>query len=317
MKDYLAYAADCMANAHLDFEAVCYPTAAAALEALGKGEVDCVFPANFSPYNGEQIGVVMTPPLAETEVFAVIRHTDQRNFARREHAFLVEHFPDWRCLYYPTTADCLKAVADGVADCVLISNYRYNNVARLCEKYRLTTISTNVEMDYSFAVEKGETLLYSILTKTVGMVPKSTVNTAMSYYISEEAKLSLRDFLQDHLVTVLSVAAAVVLIILLLLIQNMRSVRKAQRLNTPTACSASIPKCRWMPSSSTSSSSTRSTSSTEGISATRSCACSERKSWQLPGRTAASAGASGQTVSISTAGAWKTTAASISACSRS
>jgi ABC-type amino acid transport substrate-binding protein len=31
MKDYLAYAADCMANAHLDFEAVCYPTAAAAL----------------------------------------------------------------------------------------------------------------------------------------------------------------------------------------------------------------------------------------------------------------------------------------------
>ena len=251
MKDYLAYAADCMANAHLDFEAVCYPTAAAALEALGKGEVDCVFPANFSPYNGEQIGVVMTPPLAETEVFAVIRHTDQRNFARREHvavavnegnpnydAFLVEHFPDWRCLYYPTTADCLKAVADGVADCVLISNYRYNNVARLCEKYRLTTISTNVEMDYSFAVEKGETLLYSILTKTVGMVPKATVNAAMSYYISEEAKLSLRDFLQDHLVTVLSVAAAVVLIILLLLIQNMRSVRKAQRLIAATETDA-------------------------------------------------------------------------------
>ena len=251
MKDYLLYAANCMANAHLDFEAVCYPTAAAALEALGKGEVDCVFPANFSPYNGEQIGVVMTPPLAETEVFAVIRHTDQRNFARREHvavavnegnpnydAFLVEHFPDWRCLYYPTTADCLKAVADGVADCVLISNYRYNNVARLCEKYRLTTISTNVEMDYSFAVEKGETLLYSILTKTVGMVPKSTVNTAMSYYISEEAKLSLRDFLQDHLVTVLSVAAAVVLIILLLLIQNMRSVRKAQRLIAATETDA-------------------------------------------------------------------------------
>ena len=251
MKDYLAYAADCMANAHLDFEAVCYPTAAAAFEALGKGEVDCVFPANLSPYDGEQIGVVMTPPLAETEVFAVIRQTDQRNFARRERvavavnegnpnydAFLVDHFPDWRCLYYPTTADCLKAVADGVADCVLISNYRYNNVARLCEKYRLTTISTNAEMDYSLAVEKGETLLYSILTKTVWMVPKATVNTAMSYYISEKAKLSLRDFLQDHLVTVLSVTAAVVLIILLLLIQNMRSVRKARRLIAATETDA-------------------------------------------------------------------------------
>ena len=37
MKDYLLYAADCMANAHLDFEPVCYPTAAAALKARGGG----------------------------------------------------------------------------------------------------------------------------------------------------------------------------------------------------------------------------------------------------------------------------------------
>ncbi len=247
MRDYLDYASDCLANAHLDFEAVAYPTSAAAFAAMKNGEVDCVFPANFSPFDSEQQGVILTAPVAETEVFAVVRQSRQREFGRKKHivvavnegnpnydAFLLDHFPDWTRVYYPTTAGCLKAVADGVADCVLISNYRFNNIARLCEKYRLTTITTGVEMDYSFAVEKGQTALYSILTKTVGMVPKSTVNAAMTYYISEEAKVTLGDFIADHLAAVMIVIGAVVLVILVLLIQNMRSVRKAKMLIAAT-----------------------------------------------------------------------------------
>ena len=247
MKDYLVYASDCMANAHLDFKAVAFPTSAAAFDALKRGEVDCVFPANFSAYDGELLGVVMTPPVTETEIYAVIPLSDQRNFIGKEHvivavnegnpnydAFLRDHFPEWRKVYYPNTQDCLKAVSDGAADCILISNYRYNNISRLCEKYRLTTIATGVEMDYCFAVEKGQTELYSILTKTVGMVPKSTVNAAMSYYITEDAKLSLSDFIVDHLAAVMCVIAVVVLVILTLLVQNMRAARRARRLISAT-----------------------------------------------------------------------------------
>ena len=247
MKDYLAYAANCMANAHLDFTAVAYPTAAAALTALQNGEVDCVFPANFTAYDGEILGVVLTPTLTETELYAVISQSGQKSFTRKEHvivavnednpnydAFLRDHFPDWRKVYYPSTAECLKAVSDGVADCVLISNYRYNNIARLCEKYRLTTIATGVEMDYSFAVAKGQTELYSILTRMVGMVPKSTVNAAMSYYFTEDAKLSLGDFITDHLTVVMAAITVVVLVILTLMILNMRAVRMAKRLISAT-----------------------------------------------------------------------------------
>ena len=247
LKDYLSSASDCIANAHLDFEAIAYPTSAAALKALEAGEVDCVFPANFSPYDGETIGVLLTPPLTETEIYAVLSQSGQQGFARKEHvivavnegnpnydAFLQDHFPDWTKVYYPTTADCLKAVADGVADCVLISNFRYNNIARLCAKYRLTTFATGVEMDYCFAVGKDQTPLYSILAKTVNMVPKSTVNSAMSYYITEDAKLSLSDVISDHIGAVLTVTGLVLLVILALLVQNMRAVRKARTLISAT-----------------------------------------------------------------------------------
>ncbi len=251
MKDYLSYASGCLANARLDFEAVAYPTSAAALEALKRGEVDCMFPANFTAYDAEQQGVVMTPPLTETEVYAVISQSGQRGFGQKEHvivavnegnpnydAFLRDSFPDWRKVYFPTTADCLKAVSDGVADCLLISNYRYNNIARLCAKYRLTTIATGVEMDYCLAIGKGETELYSILTKMVGMVPKSTVNAAMSYYIAEDARLSLTDFIVDNLGVVMAVIAVVLLVILTLLVQNMRAARRARKLISATETDA-------------------------------------------------------------------------------
>ena len=34
------------------------PTAAAALEALKNGEIDCMFPANLTSFDGEEMGIV-------------------------------------------------------------------------------------------------------------------------------------------------------------------------------------------------------------------------------------------------------------------
>lgn len=105
LKDYLRIASDSLGNAHLDFEAVSYPTAAAALEAVKKGEVDCAFPANLTDYDGESQGFYMTPPLMRTDMSAVIRASDQNTFAQKDRVtvavnvgntnydmFLLDHF---------------------------------------------------------------------------------------------------------------------------------------------------------------------------------------------------------------------------------
>ena len=109
LKDYLAVASDCLENAQLRFEPVCYPTSAAAMEALKRGEVDCVFPANLTDYDGEVRGVFITQALMRTDMSAVIRETDRKTFAKKERVtvavnadnpnydmFLLDHFPDWR-----------------------------------------------------------------------------------------------------------------------------------------------------------------------------------------------------------------------------
>ncbi|MBO4266602.1 MAG: EAL domain-containing protein [Lachnospiraceae bacterium] len=247
LKDYLEYASDCIEGAHIDFEAVAFPTAQAALEALDRDEVDCVFPANLSDYDGEKMHLEMTPALMRTEIFAVIRQSDRETFANREHvvvavnegnpnydAFLRENYPDWRTVYYPTTADCLKAVSNNVADCVLISSYRYNNISRMCERYRLTTYVTGIALDYCFAVRNGEIPLYSILAKIVGIVPTSTFDAALSHYLTEDARRSLPDVLYDNIGTVTAVTGAVVVLILFLLFRSMKSEKKAQKLISAT-----------------------------------------------------------------------------------
>ena len=240
LKDYLKIASDCLENAHIDFEAFAYPTAAAALEAMKKGELDCVFPANLTDYDGETQGYYLSPPLMRTDMSAVVRENSQKTFAKEERVivavnagntnydmFLVDYFPEWQPIYFKDTPECLKAIADGKADCLLLSNFRYNNIAQLCQKYNLISLSTGVEMDYCFAVNRDNLTLYSILSKITGVVPAATVNSSLSYYFTEDAKNTITDLIKQNLGVVVLALLAVAVLILFLLLRNIRAEKKA------------------------------------------------------------------------------------------
>ena len=240
LKEYLRVASDCLENAHLDFQPVAFPTAAAAMEAMKAGEVDCVFPANLTDYDGEVEGFFITPALMRTDMSAVIRESDREDFFEKQRIavavnagnpnydmFLLDHFPDWRTIYYEDTPTCLRAIADGQADCLLISSYRFNNIADLCRKYDLVTMSTGVEMDYCFAVNRADITLYSILSKITCLVPAATVNSALSFYFTEDAKLTPWDLLRQNLGVVIAVLAGIALGYLLLALRSARTERKA------------------------------------------------------------------------------------------
>lgn len=231
LRDYLDAASDCFENAHIEFEPVPFPTAGDAMEALKAGEVDCVFPVNLTAYDGEIQGVFITPALMRTDMSAVIREADVDSFAKKERVavavnvgnpnyemFLLDHFPQWQAVYFEDTPDCLRAIADEQADCLLISSYRFNNIASICEKYHLTSISTGVEMDDCLAVNRQDTVLYSILSKTTGIVPEATINAALAKYYAEDAKTAAGGLPGKNLIvpTVVAVIAVVVLLLLLL-----------------------------------------------------------------------------------------------------
>ena len=239
LKDYLALASDTLENARPEFEAVAFPTAVAALEALKNGEVDCMFPANLTAYDGEVAGVVMTAPLMTTEMDAVVRAEDRQEFLRKSmvrvgvnrgnpnyEMFLQDHFPGWTPVLYTDTPACLDAVADRNADCIIISNYRYNDIAAQCARLNLTTVYTGVDMDYCFAVREGNTVLYSILSKIIRRVPGASVNAALNYY-SAAGSSGTAGWLQvTPAVIVLFVISLVLLLIVGFLVFRIRRLKR-------------------------------------------------------------------------------------------
>ncbi|MBR5115845.1 MAG: EAL domain-containing protein, partial [Lachnospiraceae bacterium] len=243
LKDCLEAASDSLASTHLNFKPVSFPTTAAALEALESGEVDCVFPANFSAYDSEELRVAVTPSIMRTDIYAIVRQSEQYVFMGKPHitvavnegntnydAFLMEHFPDWQKIYYADTPVCLRAVYDGTADCILISNYRYNNISKLCKKYHLTTYDTGIGLDYSFAVAEGQNELYGILTKAISLVPPSHISSALSYYITEDAQTTFKDYLTDHMPAFLTIVSILLVLIVTLLIRSIRAEKRSKDL---------------------------------------------------------------------------------------
>ena len=241
MKDYLDYAATAFENAEITFEPVAFQTVNAAIEALQDGEIDCMFPANLTEFDAEQLGLILSPSLMHSEMQAVVRAGEQKEFLRKSDVtaavnegnvnyeiFLDDHYPFWDRKHYPNTSTALEAVSKQEADCVLISNYRYSNISKLCERMHLTTVDTGIDMNYCFAVRAGETQLYAILAKVVGVVPDSTVHSALTYYSTEDMKTTFLEMLRDNLLIVMTVITAVLLVILILLLRSIRAEKKVQ-----------------------------------------------------------------------------------------
>lgn len=239
LKDFLDASSVCLENAQIKFEAISYPTSSQAMEALNNKEADCVFPANLTDYDSEMMGLIVTPSMMRSEMDAVVCASDQKEFLHKEDVtvavnegntnydlFLEEHFPNWKTIYFKDTPECLNAVAAGEADCILISTYRFNNISKQCNKLHLTTVSTGVEMDYGFAVRSGEKNLYSILTKVTATVPDSTVNAALTYYSTEDVKISFVDIIIENIYIILIVFTVILSVIIILLVRSNRAQRK-------------------------------------------------------------------------------------------
>ena len=242
LKDYLELASTCFKNAEIEFETICYPTASKALEALKNNEIDCMFPANLTAYDGEKDGLYMTNSIMRTEIVAIVLESDIKSFLKKERIvvavnagnpnydmFLADNFPTWNPVYFDNTNECLKGIANGKADCLLISNYRFNNLAAQCSKYNLAALSTGVGMDYSFAIRREDNVLYDILNKAIDNVPSSSIDASLTYYYTEDAKVGFGDYLTQYIWILILILAVIFIAIFVLVLRSVLADRKFKK----------------------------------------------------------------------------------------
>ena len=240
LKDYLAFAENCERNARLSFETRAYKDMEDALAALERGEVDCVFPVNLSTYDGEQRGMVVTDPYVRTEMNMAVLPSDHTVISpeltltaavKKGHVnhetFLKDNFPNWRILYCDTYEDCYRAVADGRADCTPVSNYRISRMGNIIARFKLTTLTTGQTARLSFALNRSNDCLYSILNKVNHLIPDSAANSTLTNYALESERVTFLDYLRDNLAAVVAAAAMTISLILFLVLLNVKSQMKS------------------------------------------------------------------------------------------
>ena len=242
LKDYLAHAVNNLNSQSLKFKTIPFDSTEAALQALGAGEIDCVYPLCLSTYDAAERGIMLTDPAMKTEMNAIMRVSDSRTlsadttitFAVNENminieSFIMDNYPEAERKAFPGLQACFEAVANGDADCFLVSNYRIPSEEDTLKKYKLYTVPSGESLSFSFAVNKADRELYSVMNKTALTTNSSEMDTALASYMYNEQKLSFFRFLKDNWLIVVAVLTVLFMIILFLLWQKLKAERLASK----------------------------------------------------------------------------------------
>lgn len=250
LKEYLGYASNCMLNDTIEYEAVAYPSAEAAVEAMKRGEVDAAFPVQIGLYEAEESDILVTDPPMRSEVYAVVKEKGGRDISTGQdltvvinkgntsfETFVMDNYPDWKVIYVDDTNECFRAVADGIADCMLVSSHRINQTDKHRSSYDLSLIATGKYIDYSFVVPKSSVELYSILNRTVGLIGENDSNSALSKYVFSKERITFSQYVMDNKQSVIIVVVIISSIMLMLAFAKFQSDKRAaerQKLITAT-----------------------------------------------------------------------------------
>ena len=228
-----------MRKSDIHFETFPYPSTRAALEAMGAGEVDCVFPVYLSSYDSDEQGIRLTSLAMKTEMNAVMRASDRQGLSRDSAVsfaiiagepslitFIMDCYPNSTWKEYPSNRECCSAVAAGNADCALVSNYMVPSVEETLRKNKLLSIPTGESVPLSFAVSNGNRDLYFLLNRTAAMTRSEDMDSALASYMQSNRRVSFAQFLTDNWMGIVAVISGVFFIIVVLLLQRLKAERK-------------------------------------------------------------------------------------------
>ena len=245
LKDFIAVSSNVVRNADIRFETTPYPNTDALIKALKNKEIDCIFPVSLDLYDAEEMGILLTDPVMEIEELLVVRKSEIEDFDMSEskriavngknmsHAAIVrEQYPDWDPVSFNSPEECILAVADGRADCMLVSNYRYGVMHRQFEKHDLVTISTGITMNHMFAVLPDDFCLYSIIGRLTNMMSSAEIHSSLTKHTQTDSQMTMSDFIRANIGYIVLFFAVIIAIISVLFVKSLSSMKKTKQLNS-------------------------------------------------------------------------------------
>ena len=241
INDYVDYAKECLGQT-LKFDLVGFDTQEEQLRALQEEKIDTIFHVSQNPYYAEKNGLSLSNTVLAISVAAVTAQNAFDESAENTVAvtkdnekfrwYISYNYPKWDVVEYDSEKEAEKAVQSGQADCMLV---RSAQAMQYVNAKKLHSVFLTKAANISFAVGKGNTVLMSILNKTLKSMQTSKLSGAVSMYEDSLRKVTLADFIKDNLLVVTTVCivlfALILSVILGLLKKARRAASRSQKLN--------------------------------------------------------------------------------------
>ena len=235
LNDYVMFAADSMSNQKLEFNVVGFDSIEEEIQALKDGEIDLIFHFAQNPYVAEQNGFALSSTVLSFNMAAVtaqnyFNENSANTVALPDSDPLLEwyisyNYPSWSIVKYDSVRDAEAAVLNGAADCLLVES---GEIIRYRENKKLHSVFLTQEGSTSFAVMRGNTVLMSILNKTLRTIPASMLSGAMSMYETSLDKVTMMDFIRDNLPVVSASVISLFALVLAVILTFLRKSRTAE-----------------------------------------------------------------------------------------
>ena len=235
INDYIDAATNCLGDQPLEFEPVEFDSQEEQIQALKDNKIDMIFHFSEYPYAAEQNGFILSNNVLNVDMAAV---TAQNHFDEVEENtvaikkgsltlkwYVAYNYPKWKITEYDSSSDVIKAVRNGDADCFIVES---GQMAQYVEDKKLHVVSLMQPGNTAFAVNMEDTLLLSILNKTLKTMSSSMLTGALAMYENISRKVTLTEFIKDNLLIVAVLFITIFLFILAVVLSSLRKSRDAE-----------------------------------------------------------------------------------------
>ena len=236
--DYIRYAESCFEKQKLDFSVQGFATQEAMMQALKDGKIDMIFYFYNNPYFAEEHGFMLSNKVmsismpiitsrnnfneANANVVAMCR---DNNFAK---AYISYHYPHWKIKEYATREEVEQAVRKGEADCFFI---KYIDLNAFADDQQLHALFLAQPGHIAFAVNRSDTVLLSVLNKTLRAMPDNVLTGNLSMYDRPVHEITLKAFIKQNMLTLLAFLLLIIGVMLTLLHKERKAARETASLN--------------------------------------------------------------------------------------
>ena len=199
--DYSQLAQNCLEGQTLKFDLKGYDSQEDMQKALHDGEIDMIFHVMQNTNAAEDLGYDLTDTVWKYNMAAAtVKKSFDENAENtvaipREDSDLKSYvsynYPQWHVKEYATWKDAKKAVYNGKADCMIMD---LGKLEQYSDDNKLHSVFLEKCDMVSFAVRHGNSMLLSVLNKTIKTMSVSKFSNAVYMYDSNLKKVTAKEY---------------------------------------------------------------------------------------------------------------------------